>query len=104
MPKRKGSKYLDDFHEMIHLVESQLSFNPLTKLRSYIRRQLMLRRFNTSIRTQIQERFDLLRREKVLPSRREPLSILDLMLREQVTPTKDGELSRAVTSQRWLSL
>ena len=95
----KGSKYLDDFHEMIHLVEAQLSFNPLTKLRSFVRRQLMLRRFDASIRTQIQQRFDLLRREKVLPSRREPLSILDLMLLEQVTPTKDGNYPELSSSE-----
>lgn len=30
------------------------------------------------------ERFDLLRREKIVPSRKDPFSILDLMLREQL--------------------
>ena len=88
----KGSKYLDDFHKMIHLVEAQLSMNPLVKIRAFLNRQWIMRHTDASIRAQIQERFDLLRREKIVPSRREPLSILDLMLREQVKPTLDGHL------------
>ncbi len=95
----RGSRYLDDFHELIHLVEAQLSWNPINKLRSFVRRQVMLRRFDASIRTQIQQRFELLRRENVVPSRREPLSILDLMLREQVSPTKGGDFPELSSSE-----
>ena len=88
----KGSRYLDDFHKMIQLLEAQFSWNPFVKIRTFLSRQMTMGRTNSYVRTQIKSRFDLLRDEKIVPSRREPLSILDLMLREQVKPTSDGHL------------
>lgn len=80
----KGSPYLADLREMIRLVEAQLSFNPWVRIKAFFKRQIILRRLNASITAKIMERFDLLRREKIVPSRKDPFSILDLMLREQL--------------------
>ena len=80
----KGSPYLADLREMIHLVEAQLSFNPWVRIKAFFKRRIILRRLNASITAKIMERFDLLRREKIVPSRKDPFSILDLMLREQL--------------------
>ncbi|KAG0646995.1 Cytochrome P450 monooxygenase aflN [Hyphodiscus hymeniophilus] len=80
----KGSTYLDDLMEMIALSEAQLSFNPVVKMRAWLRRKHVLGRLHPSITEKIMERFNLLREEKIVPSRKDPYSILDLMLREQL--------------------
>jgi cytochrome P450 len=78
------SAILDDLHSMIKLAEAQLSFNPFTKLVAFFKRQIVLKRINFLVKSKIYERLNLLRREKIIPSRKDPFSILDLMLREQV--------------------
>jgi cytochrome P450 len=80
----KGSAYLNDLREMIELSEAQLSWSPLVKLKSLLRRQFVLRRLHSSITCQIKDRLGLLKREGIVPSRKDPYSILDLMLREQL--------------------
>jgi cytochrome P450 len=80
----RGSSYLDDLREMIKLAEAQLSWSPFVKVKTFFRRQIILRRLHSSITRQIKERLRLLRSEGVVPSRKDPYSILDLMLREKL--------------------
>jgi cytochrome P450 len=80
----KGSSYLTDLRDMIHLADAQLSWNPFVKIRAFFRRKTIFDRLQISIVGKIYERLNLLRSEKIVPSRKDPFSILDLMLREQV--------------------
>jgi cytochrome P450 len=87
----EGSSYLDDLREMIHLAENQLSFNPFVHLMTFFKKRKVLGRLHPSILTKIRERFALLRSENVVPSRKDPASILDLMLREDLGAGKSGD-------------
>lgn len=80
----QGSQYLSDLREMVHLVESQLSFNPLVKIKAFFKRQATMKRLHDSILKQILERYRLLNDEKIVPQKKDPYSILDLMLRDHV--------------------
>lgn len=80
----EGSPLLHDLRSMILLAESQLSWNPFVKIQAFFKRRAVLRRLDASIVAKIRERFDLLKRENIVPSRKDPFSILDLMLREQL--------------------
>ena len=53
-------------------------------MKSFFRRRILLGRLHSSLGAKINERFDLLKREKVVPSRKNPYSILDLMLRDKL--------------------
>ena len=85
----EGSPYLNDLREMIALAEAQSSFSPLIKARAWWRRKFVLGRLHPSIREKILERLELLREEKIVPNRKDPYSVLDLMLREQLQQDKD---------------
>lgn len=78
-----GSSYLNDLREMVHLAEAQLSLNPFVKLKAAWEKRAILARLHPAITAQIKERLTLLRKEQIVPSRKDPHSILDLMLREQ---------------------
>jgi len=80
----QGSQYLSDLREMVHLVEAQFSFNPLVKINAFFKRKAILKRLHDSIRSQIMERYRLLNDEGIVPQKKDPYSILDLMLREHV--------------------
>jgi cytochrome P450 len=82
--QKKGSQALDDLRELVQLTEAGMSLNPLDKLRVWWRRDALTKRLNKEVRGKILERYDLLRSEKVVPSRKDPFSTLDLMLREQL--------------------
>ena len=90
----KGSSELADLKSLIRLGQAQFSWNPFFKIRAYVQRIFVSRRLNASIATKIWERYHLLMREKMVPSKKDPHSILDLMLREQVQtgadPGKNG--------------
>jgi cytochrome P450 len=83
----EGSQTLDDLRELIHLAETQFSFNPLVKVRTWYRKRFILNRLHGHIESKIKERFNLLRSENMVPSRKDPYSVLDLMLREQLLET-----------------
>jgi hypothetical protein len=85
-----GSSTLDDLREMIRLAESQLSFNPLVHLVTFFKRRTVLRRIHQLMLEKIRERLALLRGGNMVPSRKDPESILDLMLRDHV----QGDLSK----------
>jgi cytochrome P450 len=100
----EGSAYLDDLKEMIVLSEAQLSFNPLVKIRAWLRRKVLLGRLHPSITEKIKERLNLLREEKIVPSRKDPYSILDLMLREQLQEDKEQGKTSGDLSPEYLEL
>lgn len=84
-----GSEYLTDLHEMMRLAEGQLTdpavvYNPVKRFKVWFRRREILKRLNPSMRGTVNERLRLLREQKRVPSRHDPSSILDLMLREHV--------------------
>ncbi len=80
----KRSSYFNDLRDMIHLTEAQLSWNPFVKIETLFKRRIILRRLHASIVGKIKERLGLLKRENIIPSRKDPFSILDLMLREHL--------------------
>lgn len=82
--QKKGSQALDDLRELVRLTEAGMSLNPLDKVRVWWRRGAVKKRLNREVRSKILERYELLREEKVVPSRKDPYSTLDLMLREQL--------------------
>jgi hypothetical protein len=67
---------------MIHLAQAQLSYNPFVKIGLIFKRREVLSRLNPAIVAIIKERLSILRDQKTVPSRKNPYSILDLMLRE----------------------
>lgn len=101
----QGSSCLADLREMIRLAENQLSWNPFVRIHMFFRRRVILRRLNPSVIAQIKERFDLLRRDQVVPSKKDPYSILDLMLREELQAVGDSkEKSAEEIAPEWLDL
>jgi cytochrome P450 len=80
----KGSSYLKDFRDMIHLADAQFSWSPLVKISAFFKRKTIFNRLQVSIVGKINERLGLLRSEGIVPSRKDPYSMLDLMLREHV--------------------
>lgn len=77
-----GSSYLDDLRDIQKLVNESLSMNPLVKIKVWLKKHSVTRRLDASIREKIKERLENLRDEKVVPTKKDFLSILDLMLRE----------------------
>ncbi|KAI0180747.1 cytochrome P450 [Hypoxylon sp. FL1284] len=86
-----GSEYHRDLKQIISLVNQQLSMNPLAKLDVTLKRNAVKKRVDASVTAKIRERLAALRSENIVPSRREPLSILDLMLRETVLKDKGAK-------------
>ncbi|KIW04430.1 uncharacterized protein PV09_04700 [Verruconis gallopava] len=82
--QKRGSQTLSDLRELVHLVEAGFSMNPLDRLRAWWRRGAVTQRLNSEVKAKILERYQMLREQKVVPSRKDPYSTLDLMLREQL--------------------
>lgn len=80
----QGSPYLTDLREMVRLTEAQFSFNPLAKIKTLFQKRSILKRLHSSISSQIMARYRLLKEDKIVPSKKDPYSVLDLMLREHV--------------------
>ncbi|KAK9781832.1 putative Cytochrome P450 [Seiridium cardinale] len=85
----QGSSYLDDLKEIQELVNQSLTMNPLLKLKVWMKKDAVRRRVDASISEKIVERFARMRDENVVPTKKDFMSILDLMLRE--TLLKDGQ-------------
>ena len=93
--QQHGSQTLDDLKQLMKLAESQMGFNPFLKTRAAFKRRAIHKRLDAEIISKIDQRLALLKKEKLVPSRKEPLSILDLMLRETMLDTaNDYSLSR----------
>jgi cytochrome P450 len=82
--QKSGSQTLSDLRELVHLVEAGLSMNPLVKVKAWWRRKVVKERVDRAVKRKIHERYEVLRSEGVVPSRKDPSSTLDLMLREQL--------------------
>jgi cytochrome P450 len=71
-----GGQQLNDFKEMIAIVESNLDItvklNPWAQLKLYLRRRKLLGRLDADLSAKINERFDLLLHNKIVPSRKDP--------------------------------
>jgi cytochrome P450 len=91
----KGSRDLDDLKEVTELVTQAMSMNPLVKLKVFFKKFAVNRRVDASITAKIHERFAVLRDEKIVPSRKDFLSILDLMLRETLLNDATGQSAKA---------
>jgi cytochrome P450 len=78
----QGSPYLDDLKEIQSLVNQSLTMDPLVKFKVWMKKDAVRRRLDASISKKINERLGRMRDEKLMPSKRDFLSILDLMLRE----------------------
>ncbi|KAK6077837.1 sterigmatocystin biosynthesis P450 monooxygenase stcS-like protein 1 [Seiridium cupressi] len=85
----QGSSYLDDLKEIQELVNQSLTMNPLLKLKVWMKKDVVRRRVDASISEKINERFAHMRDENVVPTKKDFMSILNLMLRE--TLLKDGQ-------------
>ncbi|KAI1409988.1 cytochrome P450 [Hypoxylon sp. FL1857] len=92
----KGSSYLDDLKETIELFNQQLSMNPFVKLRVALKKRSVRKRVDASVAAKIQDRLAALRSESIVPSRKDPLSILDLMLRETVLQDGSRKGAKAI--------
>ncbi|KAI0854017.1 cytochrome P450 [Daldinia vernicosa] len=111
----QGSSYHEDLKQTIELINQQLSMNPFVKLQVALKKRSVRKRVDASVAAKIQERLAALRSENIVPSRKDPLSILDLMLRETVLQGKtqnglkalelpEGELELLVTNVKGLLL
>lgn len=86
--QKRGSQTLSDLRELVHLVEAGFSMNPMDKIRAWLRKGKVMNRVNAAVREKIMERYEVLKNDKVVPSRKDPYSTLDLMLREQLMEGK----------------
>ncbi|KAG9231339.1 cytochrome P450 [Amylocarpus encephaloides] len=87
----EGSQDLEDLKAMVGLAEAALSWDPILKLKTFLPRRRIFNRLQISIGGKIRERLALLREGKIVPSRKDPHSILDLMLREHVEEHAAGK-------------
>ena len=82
--QRSGSQDLNDLRGMVELAHLQLSWNPLAKVKAIFQRRAVFKRLGVSVGAQIKQRLKVLRDERIVPQRKNPYSILDLMLREHL--------------------
>ena len=92
----KGSLYLDNLLEMVSLAEGELDLstriNPWKQIYRRWRRSKVLSMLHPRIKKTITDRYNLLKADKIVPSRKNPYSLLDLMLREYLQEQAvDGE-------------
>ncbi|KAH8195130.1 hypothetical protein TruAng_010713 [Truncatella angustata] len=85
----QGSTYLEGLKETQKLINESLSMNPLVKLNVWWKKGAVTKRLDASVSQKIKERLARMRDENIVPSKKDFLSILDLMLRE--TLMKDGQ-------------
>lgn len=95
------SQELRDLHELVDLVEGEaniaIKYNPVEQARRWWRRKQLFSRLHPFLISNIKERFELLVREEMVPSRKNPHSILDLMLRDYVQ-SEGGEAKKFATA------
>lgn len=90
----KDSQELRDLHELVDLVHGEaditIKFNPVLQVQRWWRRRQLYSRLHPLLLGKIKERFALLVKEEIVPSRKNPNSILDLMLRDHVQSDTEG--------------
>lgn len=92
----KGCRYLDGLHKMICLAEGQLTdpavmYNLMKRHRVWWRRRCILKSLNPSMMTKVSEWLHLFRTRGIVPSHKDLISILGLMLREYLQAEKGGK-------------
>ncbi|OCK82089.1 cytochrome P450 3A30 [Lepidopterella palustris CBS 459.81] len=84
-----GSECLRDFKEILKMVVlGRESWNPLTKARASFKRKAAIKRADSYIDDKIRERYDYLKRENIEVTKKNALSILDLVLRERLQESR----------------
>lgn len=86
----RQSQELRDLHELVELVHGEaditIKYNPVLQVQRWWRRRHLYARLHPLLLGKIKERFALLIQEEIVPSRKNPNSILDLMLRDYLQP------------------
>ena len=104
----KGSPYLVHLTELINLAEGQsdiaVQINPFLQLYRRWRRWAVQSQLHPPILKTIHDRYSLLKAEKIIPSRKDPYSILDLMLRENIQAEQSGKQDKLPDSEAQLLL
>lgn len=89
-----GTPYLNDLRELIAIADAQTNIaaalNPVSRVKMWMRKNRVLKRMNPSIMQTIEQRLAVLQGENAVPSRKDPNSILDLMLREFMFAGQDS--------------
>lgn len=104
------SQQLRDLHELVDLAEGQaniaIKYNPAEQMRRWWRKRQLFARLHPFLVSQIKERFNLLIREEMVPSRKNPYSMLDLMLRDHVQTEGGGakKMSQATLSEESIQI
>ena len=100
----QGSENLNDLREMVKLAEAQLSWSPVVRVKAWFRRRVVLGRLHPSIEAKVRERYAVLKEGNIVPSRKDPFSILDLMLREQVQLDGKEGLGKDILTPEYMRL
>jgi hypothetical protein len=80
-----GSACLKDLQEILKYgILGRESNNPLTKLRANIKRKVAIKRADYYIDSKIRERYEYLKRENISVTKKNALSILDLVLHDHL--------------------
>ncbi|KAI1768947.1 cytochrome P450 [Hypoxylon sp. FL1150] len=82
---------LDDLKMISNLVVEAMSMNPIVKLKLALKKNAIRKRVDASITDKINERLVALRDQNVVPSRKEPYSVLDLMLRDKIIESQKSK-------------
>lgn len=81
------------------LVVESMSMNPVVKLKLALKKNAIRKRVDASITSKINERLVALRDTNVVPSRKEPYSVLDLMLRDKIIESKKSTSSNEFSQE-----
>jgi hypothetical protein len=81
--------------DMLRYMILERTWNPLRKLVWFVKKKAAVRRVDRYIEAQVIERYNVLRNENVVPSKKKPLSILDLVLRQRL----EEDISSASTAR-----
>jgi cytochrome P450 len=82
--QRSGSQDLDDLKSLVHISQVQMGWNPIEKIKTMFLKKSLFRRIDKSVETMVKQRLEALSNDQIVPSKKNPNSILDLMLREHL--------------------
>jgi cytochrome P450 len=95
--QRSGSQDLDDLKSLVQISRVQMGWDPIAKIKIMFVKTSLFRRLNKSVEAQVKKRLQILANDQVVPSRKNPNSILDLMLREHLEQNLSHTKGRKVT-------
>lgn len=91
--QKGGNKVLRDIQAMVALTEASISINPFVWIPAWLKRGHIRRRVASFVEHQARLRYQLLKENKIVPSRKDPDSILDLLLREHMQKIEEQGLT-----------